>query len=171
MSENNEKDQPDQLKQLKHSEVKELRESILFDDQNAICPLCGNLIYPEDAALDHDHDTGQIRGVLHNVCNSYEGMVKHKFVRSGAHKKTSLINYLSNLIEYLQKEQYPILHPNEIPRPRKIKKASYNKLLKLHQKSKMKKRFPSYPKSKKMINGLKYWYDFFDLEPEYYKER
>jgi len=155
------------VKQLKQSEVPELRREIL-EEQDFICPLCEKPIHPFDAALDHDHETGQIRGVLHLTCNSFEGMVKHKFRRSGVHKKTDLIQYLINLINYLQRDQYDILHPTCIIKKPRLKKASYNKLKKLYS---GKRKFPDYPKSQTLTEPLKKLYEEHGLEPEYYAER
>jgi len=39
------------------------------------CPICGKAIEPNssDACLDHNHNTGEIRGVLCRACNGYIG--------------------------------------------------------------------------------------------------
>lgn len=44
--------------------------------QGGICPLCGkpvDLGVAREGVVDHDHETGEIRGVLHRSCNSGEG--------------------------------------------------------------------------------------------------
>lgn len=44
--------------------------------QGGLCPLCGkpvDLTVPKEGVVDHDHETGEIRGVLHRSCNSGEG--------------------------------------------------------------------------------------------------
>jgi hypothetical protein len=41
--------------------------------QGEICPLCEQPLSAEDAVLDHDHVTGEIRGALHAGCNRAEG--------------------------------------------------------------------------------------------------
>lgn len=46
--------------------------------QGGLCALCGrpvDLSQPKEGVVDHDHDTGEIRGVLHRSCNSGEGKV------------------------------------------------------------------------------------------------
>lgn len=46
--------------------------------QMGICPLCSreiDLTIPREGVIDHDHDTGEIRGVLHRSCNSGEGKI------------------------------------------------------------------------------------------------
>jgi len=161
------------MKQLKNSEVKNFREEMLLE-QNNICPLCEQHINKNDACLDHDHTTGEIRGVLHSNCNSLEGVIKSRFTRSGVHKLTDLITYLNNLIVYLQKEHHKVLHPSNIPKPKKLKKSSYNYLKKMYSKSndkRHKKKFPDYPKSKKLIKRLDELYFELFITPEYYEGR
>lgn len=45
----------------------------MFDEQGGKCPVCGleltGWARKKDCVVDHCHDTGQIRGLLHNVCN------------------------------------------------------------------------------------------------------
>ena len=161
------------MRQLKNSEVKIFREELLLEQDN-ICPLCEQFISKDAAALDHDHSTGEIRGVIHGTCNSLEGVIKSRFVRSGVHKLTDIITYLKNLIVYLQKEHIEVLHPTNIPKPKKLKKSSYNFLKKRYTMSKdkrHKKKFPDYPKSKKLTKKLKDLYFELYIEPEYYEGR
>lgn len=83
---------------VKQSEVKEYRLK-QWESQNRICPLCRTEIEEEEAALDHDHDTGIIREVLHRSCNQTEGRIKSWINRSrfqGDHTE-----FLQNIIEYL----------------------------------------------------------------------
>lgn len=68
--------------QLKPKEIACVRLRML-KEQKYKCPLCGNRIRKNDAALDHDHDTGRVRAVLHRNCNSIEGRIKHWARRSG----------------------------------------------------------------------------------------
>ena len=156
--------------QLNHKDIKGVRLQLLTEQEN-ICPLCNTLIALEDAVLDHDHETGLVRGVLHSTCNSYEGMVKHKFVRSGVHKNTDIVTYLKNLIVYLQKEQYPLIHPNEKPKEPKLMRSNFNKLVRTMKASGYKKKLPTYPKSHKMTKKLKELYEEFNVEPSYYSPK
>lgn len=50
--------------------------SRLYDEQNGLCAICGkdfgaqvNGRVPSSAQLDHNHKTGQVRGVLCKTCN------------------------------------------------------------------------------------------------------
>jgi len=166
-------EETDGLILLQSSQLKKFRLELL-KEQNSECPLCNKRITEIDAACDHDHDSGLIRGVLHKTCNSYEGVIKSRFVRSGVHRKTDLITYLENLIIYLKKDHGNVMHPSTKEKPKKLKKSSYNYLKKRYKekyKNKKVKRFPDYPKSKKLTKSLdKIYFDLF-IEPEYYGDK
>ena len=88
---------------LKQSKLKEHREQTL-KKQNNICPLCGNSILPEEATLDHDHDTGLVRQVIHRSCNAAEGRIKSWIRRSRFDKDSDPTVFLNNLIDYLKSD-------------------------------------------------------------------
>lgn len=48
----------------------------LLEKQNHICPICGELI-STDAYIDHDHETGFIRGAVHPNCNQGLGFIEN----------------------------------------------------------------------------------------------
>ena len=50
-------------------------ESILAA-QGGVCAICGEV--PKRAALDHDHKSGEVRGVLCSPCNSGMGMFRDR---------------------------------------------------------------------------------------------
>ena len=65
--------------------------------------------------LDHDHDTGVIRGALHNSCNGTEGKVK-KLAQRG-HKGVPPLEYVVGLGKYLEHHKtprVPYLHPTHL---------------------------------------------------------
>ena len=93
---------------IKTNEIPTYRNKILAE-QNYICPLCEQPLAREDAVLDHDHETGYIRGALHLSCNRSEGdIVKAwKFSRSKNYNK-----FIDNVVKYQRKdytnnEQHP----------------------------------------------------------------
>jgi len=47
---------------------------MLLQAQEFKCDVCGNVLPLTDQALDHDHATGAIRGILHNKCNVLLGL-------------------------------------------------------------------------------------------------
>lgn len=82
-----------------------------FNEQQGICPICGNPLDPDYRKnhLDHDHaltgtNAGRVRGLLCHNCNVTEGVVKHKFERSGLKSKIEYIKWLESLLIYLKKD-------------------------------------------------------------------
>ena len=102
----------------------------LWIEQNRICPLCLTELDLKDAVLDHDHNSGHCRQVLHRNCNVSEGKIKKDYIRYVSNKKVSLIDFLFNLYSYLRLDysKKPI-HPTELTELEK-KLKSENKRLK-----------------------------------------
>lgn len=76
-------------------------------EQGGLCPLCKqpiDLRIKGEGAIDHDHDTGEIRGVLHRSCNAAEGKVANAAGKWGAKsmKYAAIIPWIRNLLEYLE---------------------------------------------------------------------
>lgn len=96
---------------LKIREVREYRKKLLHEQKN-ICPLCSTEIFPGEDTLDHNHETGHVRKVLHRSCNQVEGRILSWIRRSRASKGEEL-KFLKNLVRYWSTEciQTPI-HPN-----------------------------------------------------------
>ncbi len=51
----------------------------LVNTQKGNCPVCGEPIDfsikgSSGAHVDHDHETGEVRGILHNTCNALLGL-------------------------------------------------------------------------------------------------
>lgn len=80
---------------MKAADIKPFREKI-HKKQRGVCCLCNRYIRKEDAALDHCHTTGKVRGVLHKNCNSIEGRILHWARRSGIRPDI----FLRRLTEY-----------------------------------------------------------------------
>ena len=98
---------------LKQKDVTPLKLQML-KEQGWCCALCNtNLrMNTTNACLDHDHKTGQIRGVLCRNCNRGEGKVLTQMTtckRGGTE-----IAWLMNLLKYLLHHQVPqtkFVHP------------------------------------------------------------
>ena len=63
----------------------------MFDAQNGKCAICGIAPLDKHLSIDHDHETGAVRGLLCNPCNLALGNVKDN----------TLI--LENMIRYLNR--------------------------------------------------------------------
>lgn len=88
----------------------------MLQAQGGVCSLCGkpiDLTIKGELVIDHDHDTGLIRGALHRSCNAAEGKVANAAGRWGAKSMSyeAIIPWLQNLLAYLQKDKQPFIYP------------------------------------------------------------
>jgi hypothetical protein len=157
---------------LKQKDISDIRDTII-EEQCGCCWLCGELLDDKTGVcLDHQHMTkkeelgvngaGLVRGVLCRGCNSMEGKVWNNMKRYGIKNKSEWLRKLAN---YWDKDNYNMVHPNEIPRSPKLKKQSYNKLKKVYDK---KSKIPDYPKSGKLTKKLSGLFVLYSIEPDYY---
>lgn len=93
------------MRKLKRTEVLDFKKQ-LHARQGGTCPLCLKSLGTDFSkiALDHDHITGECRGVLHLGCNKTEGSVLNSIATWGGVGKDydAVIPYLQRLIVYLQ---------------------------------------------------------------------
>lgn len=78
----------------------------LKEKQGNLCPLCNKFIdlkVKGEGVIDHDHDTGEVRGVLHRSCNAAEGKISNAAARWGAKSssRAAIVSYLSAMVLYL----------------------------------------------------------------------
>lgn len=88
----------------------------LHKEQEGICPLCAksiDLTIKGEGVLDHDHDTGRIRGLLHRSCNAAEGKISNAASRWGCKSSAyaDIIAYLHHMIVYLNTPTRPVIYP------------------------------------------------------------
>lgn len=84
--------------------------------QGGVCPLSlrkFDRANAQDWCIDHDHLTGEIRGVLYRSANAVEGKVKNAVARWGGTGEdySKIIPYLKRLIEYLEKPGTGYMYP------------------------------------------------------------
>lgn len=84
--------------------------------QGGVCLLCREPIdpsLPRQAVADHDHNTGEMRGILCRPCNGGEGRVANAAGRWGARSMDydKIIPWLKNLIEYLERPGLGVMYP------------------------------------------------------------
>lgn len=96
------------MKKLKHAEIKPTREAMLIKQGNK-CLLCGHDLSLEDAVLDHQHQTGLIRGVIHRNDNLLLGKIENALVRNRITDE-QLLGVMQNLISYINSAT-DLLHP------------------------------------------------------------
>lgn len=97
------------LRKLARSQARSWVARHLQTAQNNLCPLCGQFIdlkIKGEGIIDHDHDTGEIRGVLHRSCNAAEGKISNAAARWGAKSSAyrDIIAYLEAVVAYLKSE-------------------------------------------------------------------
>lgn len=160
------------FKQLKTSDLARVRAE-LSEAQGGICPLCGKPL--DNPVLDHQHrlrksqeigddGAGLVRGVLCRDCNVLEGKIwnaTNRYLRPET--KQERIEFLRNLVKYLEKVPTDMIHSTERPREPILSKRQYNKLVKLAQIQGVK--VPEYPRSKHLTKRLKVLFERFDINP------
>lgn len=90
---------------IKQSDVATLR-SAKLSDQNGKCGICGHTVRKRDAALDHCHRSGRVRGVVHKDCNILLGKVENFTSRYGRRMITEgrLADFLDNCSWYMHRD-------------------------------------------------------------------
>lgn len=75
----------------------------IVDHEEGICPVC-HCPFPAAPHTDHNHDTGEVRGVLCHRCNPLLGKIENAFKRYGLHKIEGLTTpiVLRALLLYLE---------------------------------------------------------------------
>ena len=103
--------------------------------QGGMCALCGLPIETgkqqgnkTDYVADHDHDTGEIRGVLHRSCNAAEGKVANAAGRWGAKSMQypAIVSWLENLLQYYKQPGTGLIYPTH-KTPEELHAASLQK--------------------------------------------
>jgi hypothetical protein len=119
---------------------------MLYQRQGCKCAICGKPIdfsvtgYKANYAVDHDHETGEIRGTLHKSCNSAEGKVANAAGRWGAKstKQYDIEEFIRNLVKYWDKAASTgtgMMYPDH-KTPEQLKEAANAKRRKEYAKKK-----------------------------------
>lgn len=104
------------LRKLARSQMRSWAMRHLKTEQNGLCPLCHqpiDMTIKGEGVIDHDHDTGRIRGILHRSCNSAEGKVSNAAARWGAKSSAypAIIEFLKSTVMYLEGEPTEMIYP------------------------------------------------------------
>lgn len=77
---------------------------MLIQEQGGVCPICGkSLLHVKDEfiVVDHDHETGSVRGALHRGCNRLEGVAMKAAISYGKGVgKIAHVKVIENLVKY-----------------------------------------------------------------------
>lgn len=85
----------------------------LLEEQGGVCALCKEPIMVGEAVLDHDHKTGQVRGVLHRGCNAMLGHLENNRPRHKLISVQRFAKFLAAVIEYVYRrrpDDTPVYH-------------------------------------------------------------
>lgn len=105
---------------VKTKDIKQLREQILIE-QRGLCAICGEVVMPDEAVLDHCHKTGYIRSVLHRGCNAFIGHMENNQARNRI-TPNRLSKILTNFIYYVNTHRL-LVHPTHKTPEEKAERA------------------------------------------------
>ncbi len=112
---------------IKISEIPAYRDKYIID-QKGKCWLCEIDLSKVTPCLDHDHETGFLRGVLCQNCNGIEGKI-HNLARRAKRDKTKydfvnkVLSYWNHFSACQRKEIHPTHKTPDEKRLRRNKKA------------------------------------------------
>ena len=90
---------------LPQNKIKEFRER----NKPLCCPILAS--QKDDWVVDHDHQTGMVRGVISRQANSLLGKVENFYIRMCKGDKEDLPGVLDAMATYLEQETLDVLHP------------------------------------------------------------
>jgi hypothetical protein len=93
------------MKYIPYTKIAKFRENNTPDK----CPIFECSL--EDPVLDHNHNTGMVRGVLNRQSNSWLGKIENSWKRFGSCSTVNLNQALKNVCKYLDKGDLNYLHP------------------------------------------------------------
>jgi hypothetical protein len=115
----------------------------MLSEQAYQCHLCGHSLDPSEAALDHDHKSGRVRGVLHSSCNILLGKVENFVGRYGQALKREgrLENALKFMSSYMTDDysENPLHYRHKTPEDKLLLK--YRRLVKRSKKPETKAKY------------------------------
>lgn len=94
---------------IKTADIPDWRAKIIIE-QGGKCWICEIDLSEAVACLDHDHETGRVRGVLCNNCNGIEGKVSN-LARRGKRDKTKR-QFVEKILSYWVAQQKELIHPS-----------------------------------------------------------
>ncbi|QOC54407.1 recombination endonuclease VII [Aeromonas phage Atoyac15] len=107
----------------------------------ACCPLClksFSSMESKNVVVDHDHDTGRIRGLLCRGCNGAEGKVANSAGRWAGlgMNYDKIVPWLEKLVLYLKSTPTDMVYPTHLTEEEKKKAAGDKRRLEAQKKAK-----------------------------------
>ena len=149
--------------EMKQADIKVLKEKI-WKQNDFKCPVLDREIPLDKMVLDHAHkrkdesyapDKGTIRTALDFRVNAVLGKLENSFKRTGLMNEEyfDIGDFLRNAADYFEEGSYTendayFIHPNEVPKRKKVMKSEYNKVKKYY--------FKLYPNRKKELKRPTY---------------
>lgn len=107
------------LRKLTRAQLRPFAIGHVRNVQGGLCGICQQPISfavmgnKSDYVVDHDHETGEIRGVLHRSCNAAEGKVANAAGRWGAKgmEHLKIVAWLEHLLRYYRQPGTGALYP------------------------------------------------------------
>ena len=165
---------------MSQKDIKDLKE-IIWEKNNKKCPVLNKEIPLDKMVLDHRHklkseepdkELGACREALEFRVNAMAGKIENMFKRYGFHKEdVSLPDLLRSIAGYLERGSYKepfedseiyFIHPNEVPKRKKISKRDLNLINKYYfyfypRKRKIPKFIYETEESQRLLNEIKNW--------------
>lgn len=120
------------LRKLTRTQLRGFALAHLRGVQGGLCPLCERAIdvsIPREMVVDHDHYTGEIRGVLHRGCNGAEGKVANAVGRWAGlgMDYAKIVPWLERLVQYLKQPGTGMIYPEHKTAEEKAEAARVKK--------------------------------------------
>lgn len=163
---------------INHRELGELRKK-QYKKQGEKCAVTGLPYDVKDCVFDHKHKLkreplggsrglGLLRGVIGKNINTFEGKIWRLYKRFGLTDDLSLPDLLRNLADYIEKPPMfgkKIVHPDERPKRKRLKKPDYAMVCKywfcIHPRRRVLPKYPGdgveTPRWKESIHVAKQW--------------
>lgn len=108
--------EPTRMRRLTRANLNAWKVRQLKVEQGGLCALCGKPVDLKEAregAVDHNHDTGEVRGVLHRSCNAAEGKIANAAGAWGAKSMQykDIVPFVEKLVAYWRKPGCGVIYP------------------------------------------------------------